>query len=116
MTAPEDWYSARIRLVCLIEGEGAARFQDSVVLLRASSFQAALTRAVDVGRSHEEEYTNADGQRVVWRLKEIISLDVVKTDLDGAEVYSEPVELAPAEQDPFDTVYTPEGSQPTQTI
>jgi Domain of unknown function (DUF4288) len=117
MTGSFQWYSARIRLVCLIEGEGATIYQDSVVVMRAADFREAFQRALEVGRGREEEYLNADGELVRWRLKAVFSLDVIQADqLDGAEVYSEPVELEPGDRDPFDITYAPESSEPTQTI
>jgi hypothetical protein len=106
-----------VRLVCLIEGKGASRYQDSVFLIRASEFRTAFERALEIGRSHEEVYRNPDGQRVAWHLKEIMSLDVIRApDLDGAEVYSEPIDLPTGEVAPFGTEYAPETSEPTQTI
>jgi hypothetical protein len=117
MTSAEaQWFSARIRLVCLLEGSGAQRFQDSVVVFRARDFADAFRRALEIGRGHEEEYLNGDGERVAWRLKEVLSLDVVHGDLDGAEVSSEPVDVLDEVRDPFETTYAPESSDPTQTI
>ena len=59
---------------------------------------------------------NADGERAARRLKEIFSVDVVEAALDGAEVYSEPVALGPGDVVPFDAVYAPDDSEPTQTF
>ena len=114
----QQWYSARLRMVCLIEGEGATSFQDSVVLARAADFDEAFQRALEIGRSREKEYEkNKGGERVCWRLKEVLGLEVVLAEtLDGAEVYSDPVELPDDARDPFDAEYSPELSEPTQTI
>jgi hypothetical protein len=112
-----SWFSSKIRLVCLIEPKGAVRYQDSVLIFTAKDFEDALRRAVTLGKSKEEEYRNIEGQRVVWQLKEVISLDKIPGEsLDGAEVYSEPIDLASGEIIPFDTEFHPELSKPTQTI
>ena len=59
---------------------------------------------------------NGNGEKVLWKLKEIVSLDVIRRkNLDGIEVYSEFVE--PKEKiEPFDSLFCPEISKPTQTI
>jgi hypothetical protein len=113
----QDWYSAKIRLAVLIEGQGAVDYSDSVYLFRSTDFESAFYRALAIGRTCEREYLNADKKRVRSRLKEIISLDIVTADdLDGAEVYSEPVALEEGAQIPFDATFNPERSRPTQTI
>jgi hypothetical protein len=111
------WFSAKIRLACLIEPEGAQRYMDSVYIFRARDFDDAFEAALRIGRGEEEEYLNSDQHRVRWRLKEIISLDqIADGSLDGVEVYSEPVDLEPSDGFPFETVFSPESSTPTQTI
>lgn len=111
------WFSTKVRLVCLIENIGATRYMDSVYLFRAEDFTKAFQRALQLGYSQEEQYANVDGKQVKWKLKEIISLDIIREDsLDGAEIYSEPVELAPGESIAFNDEFHPEKSEPTQTI
>lgn len=113
----KEWYSACFRLVCLIEREGSHRYQDSVVLMLATSFKEAFNRTLEIGRSHEQEFLNADGDRVRWRLKEIISLDILgNEDLDSREVYSQPVDVPQEEHCPFDQEFEPEKSEPTHAI
>lgn len=112
-----QWFSARVRLVCLMEGSGADRFQDSVIVFRARDFRDAFQRALTIGHDREETYLNGHGERVAWKFKEVFSLDIIQGELDGTEVYSEPVELGPGDPDPFDVVvYAPGRSEPTQTI
>jgi hypothetical protein len=54
---------------------------------------------------------------VVWKLAEIISLDMIASkSLDGVEMYSEPVDLSPGETFSVDVELHPERSEPTQTI
>lgn len=111
------WYSTKLRWVVLVEPEGATRYSDSVLLLQAEDFEHARARALELGRKQEEEYTNPDGQRVRWRLKEIVSLDQLgDTIRDGMEVYSEPADLGREAELPFDAEFHPEQSQPTQTV
>ena len=111
------WFSTKVRLVCLIESIGAHRYMDSVYLFQSADFEAAFTRALELGRSQEKSYLNADNQQVVWKLKEVVSLDnIAAKSLDGAEVYSEPVDLGDDESIPFYSEFHPEKSQPTQTI
>lgn len=110
------WFSAKMRFVILVEGTGGETLNDRVYVFRSNDFPAALERALEIGRRGQSEYRNGDGMRVQWSLMEIISLDMLTADLDGAEVYSEPVHLPPEKVIPFDTTFRPEDSQPTQTI
>lgn len=111
------WFSAKVRMVCLIEPTGADIYMDSVYVFRSVDFEKAFRRALELGKQQEQSYLNGDGNKVVWKLKEIISLDIINSEsLDGIEVYSEPVQLPPDEQFPYDSEFFPEESQPTQTI
>ena len=111
-----QWFSTRIRLAYIIEQKGLRRFMDSIYVFRSTDIDDAFRRAIDIGRSQEKSYLNDANESVEWRLKEIISLDLIKPpSLDGAEVYSEPVE--PSARDfLFDTAFHPEDSNPTQTL
>ena len=111
------WFSTKVRLVCLIEPIGAVRYMDSVYVFRSADFQTAFTRALALGKSQEKTYGNVDQQKVVWKLAEVVSLDMITAaSLNGAEVYSEPVDLAPEDALPMDAVLHPEHSEPTQTL
>lgn len=117
------WFSTKVRLAVLVEPKGADGYMDSVYIFRQGDVEdwtvlwsRAFQRALELGRQQEQEYLNPDSQRVRWRLKEIISLDIVRAEsLDGAEVYSEPADLASGDSIPFDAVFAPERSVPTQT-
>jgi hypothetical protein len=106
-----------LRVAVLVEGIGLYRYMDSLVVFVSADFESAFEAALQLGRRLEREFLNENGQRVRYRLKQIISLDLIRADsLDGAEVYSEPVWLQPEDAEPFDTSFEPEASEPTQTI
>lgn len=112
----QSWYAAKLRFVVLLETTGSENASDSVFLLRSDSFESAFTRALELGRAEETEYVGGTGERVRWRLKEIVSLDVLKaTELDGIEVHSEFKPLKDDERYGFEHVFQPEASQPHQT-
>jgi hypothetical protein len=113
----DTWYSAKLRFVVMVEPVGGDTLNDCIYLFKAVDFPAAFERAVTIGESAQNEYRNADGQRVLWRFKEVISLDIIRTnDLDGAEIYSEPIHLKNEEIIPFETQFSPHNSNPIQTI
>ena len=90
---------------------------DSVHIFKAKDFKNAFKTALKIGKGHEEEYKNGYGEEVRWRFKEIISLDIIQEEnLDGAEIYSEPVDIPSHENFGFDAIFTPDKSDPTQTI
>jgi Domain of unknown function (DUF4288) len=111
------WYSANIRLICLIEREGATRYMDSVFIYTSESYELAFAKAIQIGKNQEEEYVNGTGQRVLWRLKEIVSLDKLTfSSEEYTEVYSEPKEIEDGVFIPFNSTFHPEQSLPTQSI
>lgn len=113
----EKWFSAKLRFACLVEHHGLYSYQDSVYVFRAKWFDDAFDKALYLGRKQEREYRNADGETVVWRLKEILSLDLIQGEsLEGAEVYSEPITPPEVDGIPFDAELHPELSEPTQTV
>lgn len=58
-------------------------------VFRADGFEEAFGRALELGRvRHEMDYLNGYGQSVRWRLDRILTLDELREDLDGAEVFS----------------------------
>src|SRR5690242_2065383 len=111
-----DWFSTKVRLICLIESQGADLYMDSVYVFRSQDWATAFQRAIELGKQQEKEYLNADNCQVRWRLKEIISLDwLFAQSLDGAEVYSESVAVGAGDSIRFDTAFEPEKSTPIQT-
>jgi hypothetical protein len=90
---------------------------DSILLFKSENFDSASKRALELGQSLERNYLNGDNQQVIWKLKEIISLDLIGgNSLDGAEVYSEPVKIPSDEITTFLEKFEPEKSIPTQTV
>jgi hypothetical protein len=66
---------------------------------------------------HRQNIVNAEGQRVLWRFKEVISLDIILAeDIDGAEIHSELIHLNKEDIIPFDSRFDPSSSKPFQTI
>ena len=111
-----NWFSAKLRRICLVEGHGCTMANDSVHVFQATDFDEAFERALDIGRRHEEEYRTADGQLVRWKLAEVLTLDAVRDSIDGAEVYSEFAEFDPPRGMTIDAIFHPEDSKPNQTF
>jgi len=112
----QNWYAAKLRFIVLLEKTGSEHVEDSLFLLRSDSFEAAFARALEIGRVAEREYVGGTGERVRWRLKEIVTLDVLQAaELDGVEVHSQFTPLTDDERYGFDHVFQPESSKPGQT-
>lgn len=117
MQTDRQWYSARVQLVAIVEPGRANSVMDSIHVFRASDWDDALRRAVALGRGHEQEYVNADGDRVQWRLREVLSLDLIRADdIDGAEVHSAISDVTADDALSLATELHPERSRPAQTI
>lgn len=111
------WFSTKIRFVCLVESRGVVRPMDAVLVLQSPDFQTAFHKALALGVCQERAYRNADQHQVRWRLMTVLSLAMLLAEsLDGAEVYAEPVPLAPGETWSFETIFHPKLAEPTQTL
>jgi hypothetical protein len=114
-----NFYSARLLLVILID-DGRPRkthtWDEIVITFRARDFAHALSRAVEIGRSHETEYLNCDHHRVRWALVEVTTLDRVGKRVDGAEVASRLMRRRSKTAIPFDAQFHPEDSSPSQSF
>ena len=97
-----DFYGVRIIKQILIEGEpdpnlidelyyddDEQHFEESILLIRAQSFDHAYKIAEKKATEYEEPYPNIYGQRVLWKFIEAVDCFVILDELKtGAEVYS----------------------------
>jgi len=85
----------------------------SVVLFKATGWEEALVEALVLGRGLEKSYRNPDGERVEWRLAEIATMDELRDDIRGAEVFAYRVDVRPQDNDLASL--NPEASKPNQS-
>lgn len=112
----DDWFSARLKSVCFIEGVGSVDSDLCAHVFRATDWDDAFRRALQIGNdpNHTARYLNGDGDKVEWRFAAILTLDNLgNADLDGREVHS----LLTGDEEglPFETVYRPEKSEAGET-
>ncbi len=108
------WFSTELRTVCFVDGVGAVNEESCIHLLHVPDRDEAFRRALDLGRGHDKSYLNGDGNMVVWRFAEVVTIDELgPADLDGREVHTRFEEVK--EPLPFGTRFTPEVSQPGMT-
>lgn len=112
---PEGWYSAMLCFLYIDSVRGQVMQDDGIFLARARSFKDAFKKFLVVGRQKETSYKNMEGHDIKVVLAEILTIDKIPDDLDGAEVHSDLQEI----EDPeitFETPIDPERSKPGQTI
>lgn len=112
-----SWYSAKLRMIRMIDAPVDDMFDDRVYVFRSTDFGAAFDRAVGIGRGEESSFVNWDDQRVQWRLADVLSLNLLGSGKlgDAIDVHSEPAPIEDSDRVPFDTVFHPERSQPRAT-
>jgi hypothetical protein len=111
------WFSAKVRDTILFE-VGNGEFEDSIYMFMAADFDAALDRAIQLGKGRDREFLGGlDARRVQWKLAEVTSLNLLGAgDIgDAVVVHSESVPMRDADRVPFDTVFHPERSEPETT-
>ena len=106
----ESWFSASLRFATTVSATVVDR-EDSIIVFRADGWQAALPRAVELGRGMEETYENVEREPVERRLVEVRTLDELGASIeDGREVY-----CARAVDESHVQPGRPEDSRPLQT-
>ncbi len=108
------WFSTCVRLVIIVESEGAGPFVDCVFVFEASGWDEARVAALRLGRSKESEYRNGVGQRVRWALVDVVTLDELGAlERGGVEVYSIASDAdVDASSITIDSNFRPEMSEP----
>lgn len=118
----KEWYSATIRYILVspdMEKSEKVSKLDVTYLLKANDFEDAFKVALALGRKNEK----SDGVLVndkislLPRFKEVLTLDYVGKKLDdGVEVLSNFDDLELSDEIDFNTGFSPEESEPSQTI
>ncbi|MBS0224340.1 MAG: DUF4288 domain-containing protein [Proteobacteria bacterium] len=88
---------------------------DCVFLVRAHSFEDAFRKFLTVGRSKETSYRNEEGHDIKVLHAEILTMDRIGQDLDGAEAHSDLQEIEGPEIT-FETPIDPARSRPDLTM
>lgn len=116
MAITEDWFSCRIRFAHYSNNESALLVRTSSYLLRASDFEAARLRAIEVGRREERVYPNANGGMARIAMIEVDAVDMLDAIVDGIEVSSIwSDEIIPCPYS-WDNEFSPELSHPTNSL
>jgi hypothetical protein len=106
------WWGAKLRMIVLVEGDGAVEVNDGVFVIRADDYEGAFHAALKLGASQEQEYVNAAGARVRWRFAEVLHVHAVTGEsVENQEVMTEFAGRPP--QLPFDATFSP--SRPQET-
>jgi hypothetical protein len=110
----QRWYSGTLRFFTVTAAEGRVDGEDSIYLVRASDWEEAFRRFLEIGYKKETTYKNWLEQETRVRFISIRTMDVLdEEDLDGIEVSCVPLDG----EDPqftFETPVNPESSKPGQ--
>ena len=106
----KQWYRAHLRWAVMAEGkEGLRGWKESVYLFLSEDDDMAFRRALEIGRSHQDEHQ--EGRKwVETRLAEIVTLDNLGSNPTEFEVNLGTKK--PGEHLPFEHVFDPEGATP----
>ena len=108
------WYSGVLRFFTVTADKGRVDGEDSIYLIRATDWEAAFRRFLDIGYMKENTYKNWHEQETRVRFIAIRTIDVLnEEDLDGIEVSCVPLDGNDPEFT-FETSVSPENSKPGQ--
>ncbi|MGK7377622.1 DUF4288 domain-containing protein [Planococcus sp. 1R117A] len=84
MSKDWEWYAVKVLYECIISGDPASEtldrnysntektFEESILLIKASSFDQAYDLAEKEAKQHEIDYLNPYDEKVVWKFVESI--------------------------------------------
>lgn len=65
-----------------------AQFDEQIRVVEASTYEEALEKAMDLGKSEETSFLNVNNQKVTWKFIEVFDLICISELKDGSQVYS----------------------------
>jgi len=86
------WFSAKIRFELSRQSSRKKEYEDRIYLFQCQDSDSAESRATEVGRQQEQEYTTESGDQVKVRFLTVLNVVIVFLDTpleQGIEVYSE---------------------------
>ena len=88
------WYLAKIiyQIICG-EGEHTPQFDEQLRLIHAVDAEAAYQRAKQIGLMEQSSFLNQHRKLVQWKFINIADVYAIRSDMDGAEVFSRIVEI-----------------------
>jgi hypothetical protein len=72
-----------MRFAVLIEQTGLAEYEDRVYVFPYPDLDNVLDQAERIGRSHEHQYVNLDGNQVRFKLAHILKVMIVSLEING---------------------------------
>lgn len=112
-------FSSKVRFVYIVDNK-ANFFQDTIIVFDSDDFETAFKFVLDTSKLKEKSYFNIDNKEVIFKLKEILTLDIInlgeKISFNSKinfDVYSENIDI---DNELFDFDFKPEKSDPFQTI
>lgn len=86
------WFVATIITKCEIEGASSIdelTCSQDIFVIHTSSREEAYERAIEIGKSQEQSYLNANGQKVLWKFLGLENLEELphKVIRDGVEIW-----------------------------
>ncbi|MBD2596421.1 DUF4288 domain-containing protein [Nostoc spongiaeforme FACHB-130] len=68
-------------------------YQESFVLIKATSLEAAKAKAVEYGKNESVSYKNENGETITWSLQQVVDVNLVLDDdfdssEDGVDLYT----------------------------
>lgn len=86
-----NWYIAKLVFQIINKSE-THQFDEQLRLIEAENDNQAIEKALKIGKTNEDEFVNADNQKVYWKFQAIISIHEVKNLENGTELCSQIIE------------------------
>lgn len=111
------WFSCRVRFAHYSDDDSTYLMETCSYLFRGPrDYDAAMSRALEVGREREKIFRNSNGGMARVAMVEVEALDMIDRIFDGVEVasiWSDDLSQCPYS---LDHHFNPENSRPTRSL
>lgn len=69
-------FSSKVRFVYIVNNI-PTMFSDSIIVFETIDFDSAFKYILNLGKKWEKNYTNSEGETVIYKLKDILTIDAI---------------------------------------
>ena len=111
-----NYFSIRISIICLVDEsqipEDGYTQDIQIYIVKAGDFDEAFKKAIEIGKSEEQDYINEFGNKVKWVFKEVEAITRLGDSVLGIEISSRMEGFNPENPIAYETPFRPEKSDP----
>lgn len=92
-----NWYITKL-VFQIVNNSNMHQFDEQLRIIKATDYNEAIEKALQIGRMEEDEFLNVDNHKVYWKFKAITHLSHIQNMESGSELCSQIIEKTPQDR------------------